>query len=313
MYELYIKTPFIKSLELSEHTGSEIFLKLEALQPSGSFKNRGIGVLCSHYVQHENAQSFISSSGGNAGLAVAYAGRFLKTPVKVIIPETTPKLMFDKIRREGAEVVVHGEDWNAADVLARQLSTEPGCFYIPPFDHPLIWKGHASIVHEIKESGIKPDAIVLAVGGGGLLCGVVLGLHEVGWNNVPVFTAETEGAASFAESVKAGKQITLATIKTIATSLGAKKVTQQALEWTKQHQIFPKIVSDKQALDAVVQFANQHRLLVEPACGAALSLVYDQPQDIKAYRKIAVIVCGGCGVTLDLIDKWKAITTNLLI
>ncbi len=306
MQELYIKTPYIKSLELSAETGHEIFLKLEALQPSGSFKNRGIGYLCSHNVHHEHAQSFVSSSGGNAGLAVAYAGRLLHRPVKVIVPQTTQKLMIGKMRREGAEVIVHGENWNEADVLARKLATAPGCFYIPPFDHPLIWKGHATLVHEMKESGDKPDAIVLAVGGGGLLCGVVQGLHEVGWNDVAVFTAETEGAASFAKSVAAGKLVTLDAIRTIATSLGAKTVAEQALEWTKHHQIIPKIVSDKQALDAVVRFADQRRLFVEPACGAALALIYDMPQDLKAYRKIAVVVCGGSGVTLELLEQWKA-------
>lgn len=119
---------------------------MEALQPSGSFKNRGIGFICSHYAQVEKARSFVSSSGGNAGLAVAYSGRLLKVPVKVIVPQSTPSFMVQKIQREGAEVIIHGKDWNGADVLARELAEEPGSFYISPFDHPLIWKGHASLI-----------------------------------------------------------------------------------------------------------------------------------------------------------------------
>lgn len=246
MPKFYIKTPLIESLDLNEIIQSQVYLKMEAIQPSGSFKNRGIGFICSHYAKVENAKCFVSSSGGNAGLAVAYSGRLLKVPVKVVIPRSSPQLMVEKIQREGAEVTIHGEDWNEADVLARELAKEPHFFYISPFDHPLIWEGHSSLVHEIKASGIKPDAIVVAVGGGGLFCGVVQGLHEVGWNDVPVFTAETEGAASFAKSVKEGKLITLEAIKTVATSLGAKRVTQQALDWTKRHPVFPHIVSDKQ-------------------------------------------------------------------
>ncbi len=198
MIELHIKTPLLESSELSEISKSRVYLKMEALQPSGSFKNRGIGFICSHYAYEEKAKSFISSSGGNAGLAVAYSGKLLNVPVKVIIPQSTPHFMIQKIKLEGAEVIVHGNDWNAADILARKLAEEAGCFYIPPFDHALIWKGHASIIHEIKEKNIKPDAICLAVGGAGLLCGVIQGLHEVGWKDVPVITAETEGAASFA-------------------------------------------------------------------------------------------------------------------
>lgn len=305
MVELHIKTPLLESSELSKISKSQVYLKMEALQPSGSFKNRGIGFLCSHYAYEEKAKSFISSSGGNAGLAVAYSGKLLSVPVKVIIPQSTPQFMVQKIQLEGAEVIVRGKDWNAADVLARELAEEPGCFYIPPFDHPLIWKGHASIIHEIKEKNIKPDAICLAVGGAGLLCGIIQGLHEVGWKDVPVFTAETEGAASFAKSVEAGRLITLDSINTVATSLGAKAVTAQALEWNKIHPIFPQIVSDKEAVEATLLFANQHRILVEPACGAALSLIYRGKIHPRSYEKILVIVCGGCGVTRELLEDWK--------
>lgn len=305
MGALHIKTPLIESLELSERINSQVYLKMEAFQPSGSFKNRGIGTICSHYAQVEQAKCFVISSGGNGGLAVAYSGRLLKVHVKVVVPMSTPQLMIEKIQREGAEVIIYGKDWGEADILARQLSKEIGHFYISPFDHPLIWKGHASLIHEIKESGIEPDAFAVAVGGAGLLCGVIQGLHEVGWSDIPVFTAETEGAASFARSVKAGKLITLESIDTVAKSLGANTVTQQALEWNKLHTIFPRVVSDKQAVNAILQFADQHRLLVEPACGAALSLIYERLIDPNRFRKIVVIVCGGSAVTRALMQEWS--------
>lgn len=305
MAEMHINTPLLESSELSVICKSRVYLKMEALQPSGSFKNRGIGSICSHYAYEEKAKLFISSSGGNAGLAVAYSGKLLNVPVKVIIPQSAPHFMVQKIQLEGAEVIVHGKDWNAADILARELAEEPGCFYIPPFDHPLIWKGHASIIHEIKEKNIKPDAICLAVGGGGLLCGVIQGLQEVGWKDVHVFTAETEGAASFAKSVEAGRLITLDAINTVATSLGAKTVAAQALEWNKIHPIFPQIVSDRESVKAALLFADQHRILVEPACGAALSLIYTGKIDLRSYEKVLIIVCGGCGVTRKLMEDWK--------
>lgn len=307
MKPLHLKTPFLESLELGEIAKSRIFLKMEAMQPSGSFKNRGIGHLCHHFASVEKAKSFVSSSGGNAGLAVAYSGRCLNVPVTVVIPKSSPHFMVERIEREGAKVIVEGENFNAADDLARKLAKQSGCFYISPFDHPLIWQGHASMIHEIKDSGLKPDAIMLSVGGGGLLCGVIQGLHEVGWSDVPVLTAETEGAASFAKSVQANKLITLDSIDTLAKSLGAKTVTKQALEWNKIHPIIPYIVSDKEAVQACLQFADHHRLLVEPACGAALSLVYGTygaKIDTNKFRKIAVIICGGCAVTRELLQDW---------
>lgn len=305
MARLFIKTPLIESSELSKIANARVFLKLEMLQPSGSFKNRGIGQLCESHASQDNAECFISSSGGNAGLAVAYSGRILGVPVKVVIPRSTSPMMLGKIKNEGAEVIIHGENWSEADKLAREMSLQPGAFYIPPFDHPLLWQGHATMVHEIAEEGVKPDAVCLAVGGGGLLCGVVQGLHDAGFLDTVVYTAETEGAASFAKSIEAGRQITLDRINTIATSLGSPYVTEKALEWSRKHPIVPKIVSDRQAIDACLEFADGHRLMVEPSCGAALSLLYSGIIEASAYKTIVVIVCGGNIVSTDLLQQWK--------
>jgi L-serine/L-threonine ammonia-lyase len=304
MKGLYVKTPLLESLELSEILKAKVYLKMEAVQPSGSFKNRGIGYLCDHYAEKEGAKVFVSASGGNAGLAVAHSGRMLGVRVKVVMPITSPKVMAEKILREGAEVIIEGDDISGAEVLAKKLAKKPGHFFISPFDHPLIWKGHSSLVYEIQEDGVKPNAIVIAVGGAGLFCGVTQGLHEIGWNDVTVITSQTEGAAAFAKSIEAGKLITLDKIDTVATSLGAKTVTPKALELAKVHPVLPYIVSDRQAVNALLHFADDHRILVEPACGAPLALVYDRLIDPKKYRTIVIVVCGGCGVSLSLLEKW---------
>lgn len=295
MQKLSIETPLLESTPLSNILGIPVWLKMEALQPSGSFKNRGIGHLCSHYAE-KGAKLFISSSGGNAGLAVAYSGRKLDVPVKVIVPETTSQAMIEKIRSEGASVTVHGKSWDEADQFAKSLLTHPDTYYIPPFDHPLIWQGHSTMIDEIYKEQVKPGAILVAVGGGGLLCGVVEGLQRVGWQDIPVIAVETEGAASFAASLHAGKVVELTEICTVATSLGAKKIAQQAFDWTKKHRIESALVSDQEALDAASRFAFDHRLLVEPACGAPLSLVYHKRPVLLSFPSILVIVCGGCSV-----------------
>ena len=104
---------------------------------------------------------------------------------------------------------------------------------------------------------------------------------------------------------ESGKLITLDSIDTLATSLGAKTVTKKALEWSKVHSLFPQIVSDKEAVEAILQFANQHRILVKPACGAALALIYSNKINAQIYQKILVVVCGGSGVTRRLMEEWK--------
>ena len=301
---LYTETPLLESSPLSKWLGIPVSLKMESMQPSGSFKNRGIGLLCQRSAE-SGAKHFVISSGGNAGLAVAYAGRILKVPVTVIIPETTPAFMRERIELEKAEVIVQGADFQESDKLAREMALEEGTVYISPFNHPIIWEGHASMIHEAAKQGKKPGAIILSVGGGGLLLGVLQGLYDVGWQDVPVVTVETEGAASFAKSVQAGKLITLDKINTIATSLGARRVAEEAFVWSQKHPIFPQIVSDIDTLQACYRFLDDHRQLVEPACGVALVPIYERHEYLKDFSSVLVIVCGGNVVSLSLMEKWK--------
>ncbi|RNF86707.1 pyridoxal-phosphate dependent enzyme [Pseudomonas putida] len=298
---LHIHTPLIESRPLSLAAGSNVWLKLEALQPCGSFKLRGVGHACE--VHHaRGARHFVSSSGGNAGLAVAYAGRKLGVPVTVVVPETTTEQAKDLLRLEGAKVVVHGSSWQEANALAQTL-VGPDDAFIHPFDDPLLWAGHASLVDEVAEAGVRPDAVVLSVGGGGLLSGVVEGLQRNGWGDVPVLAVETEGAASLHAAMRAGHSVELERIASVATSLGAKRVADQALVCVQQHPVHSHLVSDRAALEACGRFLLDHRVLVEPACGAALALAY-APGALAQYQNVLVVVCGGATATLEQIQAW---------
>ena len=199
MAHLHIETPLFESRPLTLRSGKEIWLKFESMQPTGSFKIRGIGQACQEYVR-QGAKRFVSSSGGNAGIAAAYAGRRLSVPVVVVVPETTTNRAKAFIQNEGAKVIVHGTSWHEANTLALSMLNETD-YFIHPFDDPLIWQGHASIIDEIAVSGAKPEAVVLSVGGGGLLCGVIEGLQRNNWTDVPIVAVETEGAESYAASV----------------------------------------------------------------------------------------------------------------
>ncbi len=304
MNKLSIATPLIYSHSLSTMSGRNIYLKCEMMQPSGSFKDRGIGALCLHYAGHE-VPGFISSSGGNAGLAVAYASQVLNIPATVIVPETTPQIMVKRLEAEKATVIIHGENWDAADAMAKSVAREKHFAYIPPFDHPLIWQGYMPIIEEIKQQMGKPDAIVVSVGGGGLYTGLVQGLEAHGWQDVAIITAETVGAASMATAVKEKQRVRLESINTVATTLGAKQICEQAFVWTQKHPTYPQTVTDKEAVNACLNFANDHRFLVEPACGAALAVVYEKRGILQHYNNVAVILCGGSGVNLALLEKWK--------
>ncbi|MFG0499050.1 pyridoxal-phosphate dependent enzyme [Pseudomonas sp. YQ_13] len=298
---LHIHTPLIESRPLSLAAGRNIWLKLDALQPCGSFKLRGVGHACEVH-QARGARHFVSSSGGNAGLAVAYTGRKLGVPVTVVVPETTTERAKELLHLENAKVVVHGSSWQEANALAQTL-VGPNDAFIHPFDDPLLWAGHASLVDEVAEAGLKPDAVVLSVGGGGLLSGVVEGLKRNGWGDVPVLAVETEGAASLHAAMQAGHSVELERIASVATSLGAKRVADQALMCVQQHPVHSHLVSDRAALEACERFLLDHRVLVEPACGAALAVAYD-PKALGALRNVLVVVCGGATATLEQIKAW---------
>jgi len=300
---IHIQTPLIESLSVGKNLQAKVWLKMEALQPCGSFKARGVGFACSQYAA-AGATEFISSSGGNAGLAVAYSGRCLKVPVTVVVPVTTKQKAIDLMEQEGATVVVHGSIWIEAHQHAMSLA-QKGAVYIHPFDDPYLWEGHASLIDEVKAAGVRPDVIVLSVGGGGLLSGVVAGLQRNDWQDIPILAVETKGADSLAVAAVAKEHIGLSAISSIATSLGATKVAGQAFSLLREYSISPLVVSDKQAVDACLSFLDQHRVLVEPACGASLAAVYQQSEILLNKKNILVIVCGGVGATVEQLNQWS--------
>jgi L-serine/L-threonine ammonia-lyase len=291
---LHLATPLLESLPLGRAAGARVWLKLEALQPTGSFKIRGIGHACQVHAA-QGRRRFVASSGGNAGRAVAYAGRRLGVPVTVVVPESTTARARRGIEDEGAHVIVRGASWLEAHEHARTLLA-PDAAYIHPFDDPLLWEGHASLVREVLDAGLEPDVVVLSVGGGGLLCGVAQGLERAGRERVRIVTAETRGAESFQRAVQAGRVVELDAITSVATSLGARRVAEQALEVARRFEVVPRVVSDRQAVDACLRFADDERVLVEPACGAALALAYAGDDALRGARDVLLIVCGGAGV-----------------
>ena len=298
----------------------------------------------------------ISSSGGNAGLAVTTVARNIpEMDVSVVVPETTKPLVVEKLQSLGAEVTIHGSNWNAADELARKWVDEAkesgeggSAVYVSPYDNPLLWTGHSTVVDEIitqlhdsTEQKLKIGALLSSVGGGGLLCGIFEGIERNYFGGdtsrastiqgCKVIACETEGASSFAASFIASSSsdkkelsmVRLEGITSVATSLGALEVTPAVIQRAHRHQergesgsgddVKSYVCTDSEAVDACVKFASEHRMLVEPACGAALAPLYSdrlRPKILEELQDdvtsaIVVEVCGGSGVNLDLMQSWS--------
>lgn len=271
------------------------------------------------------AVHFYCSSGGNAGLAAATSAIALSAPATIVVPETTSPFMVGKLRDLGADVVQTGANWGEADRYLREvlLANEKGRgVYVPPFDHPDIWAGAATIVDELagQMDGVEVDGIVCNVGGGGLLCGIMEGLEgrrKTALGRARVLAVETVGAESLYRSVEEGRLVTLDRITSIATSLGAPRVAEECFEWTRRRGegLVCSTVTDGEAVMGCVNFLNDARMLVEVACGATIATAYNG--DLRRYlgkglsdeqwaeKNVVLVVCGGSNINLELLNKYK--------
>ncbi|KAH7092368.1 tryptophan synthase beta subunit-like PLP-dependent enzyme [Paraphoma chrysanthemicola] len=314
------ETPLIHSRILSQHAGCQIYLKLENLQPSGSFKSRGIGnFLLTHLASTPNPSAihFYTSSGGNAGLACVSAAITLGTAATIVVPLTTSAYMIAKLRAAGAQDVLQvGDSWVEADTHLREVVIPEAkakgeeSVYVPPFDAQEVWDGHATLVEEVvQQLDGEMDALVCSVGGGGLFSGIMQGLEKAGLGATKVVAVETDGAHSLALSLQEGRLATLPAITSIATSLGARTVARRAFEHAQKENVQSVVLKDEDAIEGCVRFADDERIMVEPACGVSLALCYGGKlkkfvPHLKAESKVVIVVCGGSNISADLLAKW---------
>ena len=302
---LHIETPLYENPAINRRLNKRVFLKMDCYQPVGSFKIRGIGALCEQAVTSGKTH-LISSSGGNAGYAAAYAGRQLGVKVTVVVPESTGTTARQRIADEGAEVVVSGAVWAEADAYARKLVEDTGGAYIHPFDDAPIWAGHATMIDEVvRQCDVKPEAVIVCVGGGGLMCGIIEGLHRNEWADVPVLAVETEGAR---HPLRNQPKPENSSPYLLSHQLQRRSVLHglQIGRWNGRNSItlFRLWSVTVMLLTACLRFSDDMRVLVEPSCGATLSLIYDHTEYIEKYDSVLAIVCGGAGVSMQQLQTW---------
>jgi L-serine/L-threonine ammonia-lyase len=301
---LHIETPLILHPGLSTPT-RRIWLKLENLQPSGSFKMRGMGLLCSR-AKAAGKRRVVCASGGNAGFATAFVAQMLGMQAEIVVPSTTPESTRQRIAALGATVIVHGHVWDEANEHALALSASDEVEYVPAFDHPVLWEGHSTMIDEIVAKLPQVDAVVASVGGGGLLAGILTGLLRHGRTDCRVIACETAGAASFRAALDAGHPVKLDRIDSIAKSLAALQVANWPVDAIKQFPHESVVLSDADAILGVTRFADDHRQLVEPACGVSLAVGYLDHPAIAGAHDVVIVVCGGVSVDARMVADWAS-------
>jgi threonine dehydratase len=251
--------------------GREVSLKLEHLQAAGVFKIRG--ALNALLARREGGQQFtsvVTASGGNHGLGVATAARWLDIPATVYVPATVPDIKASRIVAAGAEVVKTGRVYADAERAARDFAAGQGRFYVHAYDDPAVVAGQGTLAAEIVADLPDCDVVAVPVGGGGLLAGVSGGLAAIGRPAV-VVGVEPEGCPTLHAAVEAGEPVDVGADSVAASALGAARIGNLAFSAYRANPVGLALVSDKEIIAARDRLWEDFRLAVEPAAATVFA------------------------------------------
>jgi len=256
------RTPLVPSVTLSERLKTNVYVKLELFQKTGSFKVRGVFNKALSLAPEINAKGLVTVSGGNNALAVAYTGRALDLAATVLMPENSPSSVQEAAHGYRAQVKFAA---TAAEAFAQAAELErDGWIYIHPFDDPVLMAGQGTIALEILDDVPQVTDIVLSIGGGGMMAGVGTVIKALK-PSVRIWGVETQGADSMARSLATGKIVTLEAMTSIARSLGALAPSERTFAMAQQYLESVTVVSDKDAIEAARFLLDRLKVLAEPA------------------------------------------------
>jgi len=263
-------TPCAESAGLSALTGCRVFCKHEYLQPTGSFKERGARHALSVLSAREARRGVVAASAGNHALGLAWHGRALGVHVTVVMPRSAAQVKIDRCRRLGAEVILQGETFDVARIRAAELALERGLTNVHPFDDPAVIAGQGTIALEILEQVSNFDAILVPVGGGGLLAGVATVIRALR-PGAMVIGVEPEHAPCFSRALKLGGPVPVLTRGTLADGLAVAQTGPCAFQIAAP--LVDRIVTVGEEVLAVAirRLAEVEGAVVEGAGAAALA------------------------------------------
>jgi threonine dehydratase len=285
-------TPLRRSAFLSELCEGDVYLKLENLQITGSFKVRGAFYKLLHLTRKEKKLGIITASAGNHGQAVAYAAQKLGLAAKIVVPETTPHVKIEGIRKYGAALVLFGDSYDEAEKKAKDLARKDRCAYISPYDDELIISGHGTAGLEIIEALPDVDLVVVPVGGGGLISGVSIAVKSLK-HEVEVVGVQSEASPVMYESLKTGRLVDAPKTKTIAEGLSG-GIEKGSLTFEIAKTCIDKMLLVKEATirRAVYLLWAHEKQVVEGSGAAAIAPMVESQITFKG-RTVVCVITGG--------------------
>jgi len=285
-------SPCLPSIPLSELTGIEIFCKLDNLQRTGSFKERGARNALAQLPQEQQKRGVIAASAGNHAQALAYQGSLLGIPATVVMPKFAPLLKITNCQKLGATVVLHGNDFGEAKARADEIAKEKGLAYIDGYDDRAIIAGQGTMGLEIVEQIPDLEAVVIPVGGAGLLAGVSLAVKTLR-PNVKTIAVEAENVASFSAALEAGKPTKIAMRPTLADGLAIPKVGSNAFQIARPLVDPVVIVSEEQIALAILRLIELQKSVVEGAAATTLAACMSGKLKELRGKRVVLLLCGG--------------------
>jgi len=303
------RTPLVRSQTLSDRWNTNVFLKLECLQKTGSFKPRGaFNKLLSLVSSGSDSQlKIVGVSGGNHAQGLAYAARTLGLKATICMPESTPSNYLDATRGYGAEIRllpnIHSAFKQAADMQ------QAGWIYVHPFDDPWVAAGQGTIALEILDDLPAATHCYVSIGGGGLISGMATGFKQNpnrqpsrgGLSSPRVIGVETLGADCMWQAVSAGRLVELPAITSIARTLGSPSASQMTLDIVRELVDELLVVSDAECVRELFFVLERCKILIEPAAACCVVAADRQSQTFRPEDQVVLLMCGGNVSSADLV------------
>jgi threonine dehydratase len=285
-------TPLDYSHTYSAMTGAEVHLKLENTQRTGSFKIRGATNRIATLSESERAAGVVTASAGNHAQGVALAASRIGVDSKIVMPEYAPISKVKATRNYGAEVVLHGEDYDTAARKAHEIEREEGRTYVHAFDDPMVMAGQGTLGLEILEDCPDLDTVVVAIGGGGLISGVATAI-KAKRPDARVVGVQAEGASSVAESLEKGERVERERVDTIADGIATRTVGERTFEVIRERVDEVVTVSDSEIAIAVTALLERSKTLAEGAGAVPLAALLEGKFDYDEGEVVVPAICGG--------------------
>jgi threonine dehydratase len=310
VYDVAVRTPLEPAGRLSARTGNRVLLKREDLQPVFSFKLRGAYNKIASLAPDALTAGVICSSAGNHAQGVALAARRLGIRAVVVMPATTPRIKVEAVRELGAEIELHGDNYDAAQARAKTLAAEHGYRFIHPFDDPDVIAGQATIGMEIDEQQAGPiDCVFVPIGGGGLAAGVAGYLKAVR-PEVRIVGIEPDESASMQRAFESGGPVTLDSVGIFADGVAVRRAGDLTYEVCRRHVDEIMTVTTDQTCAAIRDIFEDTRTVVEPAGALAIAgmKAWLAANDVRDKTAVAIV----CGANLNF-DRLRHIAERAAV